>query len=70
MEDMIRGKTSLDRIIWTGELSAQFKHAQASLSDAKTITILTIEDQLIVVTDGSVSKSGIGAILYVFRNGV
>ena len=48
-------------------MSEPFKLAQTSLSKHKSIALPKPSDKLWIVTDGSVSKRGIGATLYVSR---
>ncbi|CAG2237073.1 unnamed protein product [Mytilus edulis] len=50
-------------------LREQFEFAQKSLSSRKAITLPQCSDQLWIVTDGSVTKRGIGATLYINRDG-
>ena len=45
-----------------------FQNAQRSLSTRKAITLPRPSDQLWIITDGSVSKRGIGATLYISRD--
>ena len=68
LDNAVAGKQSQERIVWTDDLSEHFLKAQKSLSECKTITLPRPDDQLWVVTDGSVSKRGLGATLYVSRN--
>ena len=68
LDNAVAGKQSQERIVWTDDLSEHFLKAQKSLSECKTITFPRPDDQLWVVTDGSVSKRGLGATLYVSRN--
>ena len=46
-------------------MTQQFKLAQTSLSNHKSITLPKPSDKLWIVTDGSVTKRGIGVTLYV-----
>ena len=57
-----------DKISWTDSLLSDLDIAQQSLQHNKSITIPKAGDKLWIVTDGSVSKCGIGATLYVDRN--
>ncbi|MEW8547318.1 MAG: RNase H-like domain-containing protein, partial [Candidatus Thiodiazotropha sp.] len=68
LDNACAGKQSQDRIVWSDELMHCFQNAQESLSDRKTITLPRPNDQLWIVTDGSVSKRGIGATLYISRD--
>ncbi len=69
LEASVAGKESREKICWTDELSQDFKSAQNELKQCKTITLPRPEDQLWVVTDGSVKQRGIGATMYVLRKG-
>ena len=68
LDSAIAGKQSLERIVWTDELLHSFQNAQRSLSTRKAITLPRHSDQLWIITDGSVSKRGIGATLYISRD--
>ena len=68
LDTAVAGKLSSDRITWTEQLTESFRKAQQALSDRKTINLPQPSDQLWIVTDGSVSKRGIGATLYISRN--
>ena len=68
MEQATAGKQSKDRISWTDELMDAFKSAQAALTNNKVIHLPLPTDTLLIVTDGSVKKTGIGATLYILRN--
>ena len=62
-------KESRDAIQWTDTSLAHFHAAQDALKEHKSITLPRSSDQLSIVTDGSLAKCGIGAALYVHRNG-
>ena len=49
-------------------LRQQFVTAQEALKSHKSIVLPRPSDQLWIVTDGSVTKRGLGATLYVARN--
>ena len=68
-DDVTGGKQSSDRITWTDALREAFKHAQTSLQTNKSITLPRPNDESWLVTDGSVKQCGVGATLYVMRNG-
>ena len=68
LETSIAGLQSRDKIKWSETLTQQFKLAQTSLSIHKSITLPKTSDKLWIVTDGSVTKRGIGATLYVSRD--
>ncbi|CAC5379307.1 unnamed protein product [Mytilus coruscus] len=60
---------SADKIIWPNLLREHFQFVQKSLSSRKAITLPKCSDQLWIVTDGFVTKRGIGATLYINRDG-
>ena len=68
LENAIAGCQSQDKVIWTDELYQKFFNAQKALSTHRSITLPRFDDQLRIVTDGSVTKHGIGATLYVSRD--
>ena len=68
LESAIAGQQSGERIQWTDSLREQFRYAQTHLNTRKAITLPRPSDQLWIVTDGSVTKHGIGATLYITRN--
>ena len=68
LETSITGLQSRDKISWSDTLLQQFQLAQASLSSRQSITLPKPSDKLWIVTDGSVTKRGIGATLYVARD--
>ena len=53
---------------WDDILRQQFVTAQQVLKSHKSIVLPRPSDQLWIVTDGSVTKRGLGATLYVTRN--
>ena len=67
LESMVAGRQSHDKLIWSEELVQKFLNAQKALSSHKSITLPRTDDQLWIVTDGSVVKRGLGATLYVSR---
>lgn len=67
LDDAVTGRQSHEEILWTNELTDAFNTARAALSSNRTITLPRPDDQLWIVTDGSVKKSGIGATLYITR---
>ena len=69
LEDSISGMKSQDKIIWTDSLRNNFEHSQKSLKSNKSVTLPKQSDQLWIITDGSDTKHGIGATLYVNRDG-
>ena len=68
LENAIAGLQSKDKIVWNDILTEQFASAQSKLRDTKDIVLPRRSYQLWIVTDGSVSKCGIGATLYVMRD--
>ena len=68
LEDAIAGLQSKDKVVLNDTLTEQFASAQTKLRNTKNIVFPRRSDQLWIVTDGSVSKCGIGAPLYVMRN--
>ena len=69
LDDTVAGRQSKEQIQWTDELHTVFCRAQAALSAARTITLPKPDDQIWIVTDGAIRSPGIGATLYVTRNG-
>lgn len=69
LESHIAGKKSQEPISWSENLHEAFCTAQKALSTNRSITLPRPDDQLWIVTDGSVTQRGIGATLYVSRNG-
>ena len=67
LENAIAGQQSGERIQWTDTLHEHFHLAQTSLTTRKSITLPRPSDHLWIVTDGSVTKHGIGATLYITR---
>lgn len=61
------GKVPGEKITWTEEAKKDFYVAQASLRDLKSFHVPKPDDQLIVVTDGSIKNRGVGAVLYIQR---
>ena len=69
LDAAIAGGQSGDRIAWSDDLRSSFKTAQGALASPRTITLPRPSDQLWIVTDGAVKDHGIGATLYVTRQG-
>ncbi|KAJ8346823.1 hypothetical protein SKAU_G00282240 [Synaphobranchus kaupii] len=63
------GRQSSEAIVWTDELRDSFHSAQKALSSVRVIALPKPSDQLWIVTDGAVRQPGIGATLYVSREG-
>ena len=58
-----------DMIVWDESLSSSFSHAQNSLEHNKAIILPRSDDQLWIITDGSVKQHGIVSTLDVLRKG-
>jgi hypothetical protein len=69
LNEAVAGRQSKEQIQWTDELHTVFCMAQTALSAARTMTLPKPEDQNWIVTDGAIRSPGIGATLYVIRNG-
>ena len=69
LENAIAGQQSGDKIEWTEDLSLCFRQAQQALNTNESIVLPRPQDQLWIITDGSVKQHGIGATLYVTRKG-
>ena len=54
-----------DKIVWTDDLHQKFYSAQKAHSTHKSITLPRANGQIWIVTDGSVTRQGIGATMYV-----
>lgn len=68
LENAISGLQSRDKIKWSKELIENFNTAQSKLKDSKEIYLPRRDGHLWIITDGSVSKCGIGATLYIMRD--
>ena len=69
LDNTVAGRESNKMIQWTDDLRTSFRNAQAALSTTHTIPLSKPSNQLWIVTDGAVWKPGIGATLYVTRDG-
>lgn len=69
LDTVTAGRLSQETISWTDELRDAFQKAQRALLSARSITLPRPDDQLWIVTDGAVRDPGIGATLYVTREG-
>ena len=67
LECALTGLQSSDRLMWDENLTSRFKSAQDFLSNHKAIVLFRPSDTLWIVTDGSVTRRGLGATLYVSR---
>ena len=68
LDDMVAGRESKETIKWSDELTDIFSQAQKALSTNRSIFLPQPNDQLWIVTDGSVKKHGLGATLYITRD--
>jgi hypothetical protein len=68
LDDAIAGRASPDKLSWSDDLQGHFSKAQKYLTSHKAILLPRPSDKLWIVTDGSVSKRGVGATLYVTRD--
>jgi len=68
LECAIAGLQTQDKLTLDETLLHQFQKAQQALSSTKEITLPRPSDELWIVTDGSVTKHGLGATLYVSRD--
>ncbi len=69
LEKVNAGKASQSKITWTTSLTETFKKAQEALSNLESITIPRPTDKLIITSDGAVKNGGVGAMLYIVRDG-
>lgn len=67
LECVLTGLQSNDKLLWNKNLTLEFKTAQQYLSRHKSIILSCPSDTLWIVTNGSVSKRGLGATLYVLH---
>ena len=67
LDEIVAGQQSCDKIQWDEQRLSHFEKAKRALTNHKSIVIPRSDEQLWIVTDGSVSKHGIGATLYVTR---
>ena len=68
LECSISGLQSQDKLTLDESLLHKFHVAQQALTSTKAITLPRPSDTLWIVTDGSVTKCGLGATLYVSRD--
>ena len=68
LEEEIGGRSSNEKISWTEPLRSAFIKSQERLKDSETLTLPKRRDQIQIVTDAS--NTGIGAAMYVLREGV
>ena len=69
LDSSTAGRQSIDRVEWTDTLREAFKRAQDKLHSNRTITHPRPEDELWIVTDGTVKECGTGATMYAMQKG-
>ena len=69
LEDSIKGLTGAQRVDWTDSLLEHFRLCKEALKTTRVLTLPTPEDKLILTVDASPVNSGIGATLYICRDG-
>lgn len=69
LEDSIKGMQGKQKIQWSSELLDIFRKSQEALKLPHVLSIPTPEDRLIITTDGSPVNNGLGATLFIDRNG-
>ena len=67
LEEVVAGRSSNEKIVWSEALSDSFKSIQERLKKTDTLVLPKRSDQIQIITDAS--NSGIGAAMYVIRNG-
>ena len=73
LDQLVGGKDSKDKIVWTEEMTANFRKCQDSLKTCEPVTIAKPSDFLWIHTDGSVRPAtsavgGIAATLFLVRD--
>ena len=63
------GLSGKDQIQWTDELRSTFDKAKAALDSISDLAIPSSSDKLIITVDASPLNKGLGATLFVMRNG-
>ena len=69
LEDAIKGLSGRDVVKWGDELLNFFKQAKLALSKPHSLMIPKREDKLVITVDASPLNNGLGATLFVMRNG-
>ena len=69
LEESLKGLQGNQLIQWSDELKDFFLKAQDALRSPHVITIPTRSDPLLITTDGSPVNKGLGATLFILRNG-
>ena len=67
-ETLVSACLSQERIVWSDERIVKFSQAQAHLIKNQSIALHRADDKLWIVIDGSVTKKGLGATLYISRD--
>ena len=67
--DSVAGKVSSDRLQWSEDLTTSFQTAKDLLKSHKSITLPKPTDTIWIVTDGAVKYPGLGATMYITRDG-
>lgn len=67
LEDTCSAKLSSEVITWDDTLSSAFNESQRLLSSSKIITLPKCDEEIWIVTDGSVKSDGIGSTMYTMR---
>ena len=67
LESSLADLQSYDHVQWDANLRQKFTAAQDAFHTHKSIVLPRASDQLWIVTDGSVTRRGLGATLYVTR---
>ena len=67
LESSLADLQSHDHVQWDNNLCQKFTAAQDALHTHKSIVLPRASDQLSIVTDGSVTRHGLGATLYITR---
>ena len=65
LECALTGLQCNEKLLWDENLTLKFKTAQEHLSRYKSIVLRCPSNTLWILTDGSVTKTGVGATLYV-----
>ena len=69
LDTAIAGKDSCNQIEWSDDLLVAFKRVQDAISAPSVIHLPRPSDTLWIVTDGAVKNHGIGATMYLSREG-
>ena len=69
LDDAIAGGQSRDRVVWSDDLLAVFEKVKKSLGSSQSVVLPRPDDQLWIVTDAATKRQGLGATLYVTREG-